>query len=725
MHTFFIALRLTLLLAFAAPVAAASPPDEITVSGFRPLAAGESDSGLTLLNSTTVNRVSLSNFEQLVQLIPNMNLSGEASRARYLQLRGIGEREQYEGAPNPSVGFVVDDIDLSGLGGITATYDIRQAEVLRGPQSARYGSSALAGMIYLQTAQPDQTSSLQAEIGAGNADTRILGAAAGGGLTDRLSGRLSVYSYQDNGFRHNTFLSRDDTNERDELTVRGKLNWDMRGNWQALLTLLYADADNGYDAWSLANTARVQSDEPGRDEQQTLAASLRVSGPAFRGADLVSITTAADSDILFSFDADWANPTTFLPAYAVAYSSRNQRQRDTWSQELRLVSDDQGRWFGGTTDWVTGFYLHRLSEDNDLLDPGSYVDFDPMSCLPGWCVGRREVHSRYAAETAAVFVATDTRLSAALNLSFGLRWERWDADYRDRWFDNNLFDPMGVPVPVDGSSSFDPTENMLGGHVSLGYDLNDALHVYGRIARGFKAGGFNPSLAAFVRAGVTGPYGAERIAYQPEYAWNYETGLKGEWLDGRLTADVSLFYMDRDEAQLSQSDQLDNPASFIYVTSNGAAHSYGLEAVTEWQLSERLQLHGALGLLRSEIDAWGVRPAVVGRELAHAPEYTANVGATWSAASGWYARMDIRAVAAYFFDISHDQKSQNYRLVNMRLGKDWRHWSVSLWGRNILDRKYATRGFYFVNEPPYTQLPTLYTKFGDPRQVGITIKYSY
>ena len=59
----------------------------------------------------SLREAALQHFEELIELVPNMNSSGEGSRARYFQLRGIGELEQYEGAPNPSVGFIIDDID--------------------------------------------------------------------------------------------------------------------------------------------------------------------------------------------------------------------------------------------------------------------------------------------------------------------------------------------------------------------------------------------------------------------------------------------------------------------------------------------------------------------------------------------------------------------------------------------------------------------------------------
>jgi outer membrane receptor protein involved in Fe transport len=266
---------------------------------------------------------------------------------------------------------------------------------------------------------------------------------------------------------------------------------------------------------------------------------------------------------------------------------------------------------------------------------------------------------------------------------------------------------------------------MWGGHAALSYAWNDELRSYARVARGFKAGGFNPSLSAFVDAGVTGPYGAELISYAPEYIWNYELGLKGLWLDGVLQGDLSAFYMDRDDAQLSQSDQLDNPSAFVYVTSNGSASSYGLEASGVLRVSDAWQLHAALGLLGSNIDRWVVRPAVEGRELAHAPPYTLTLGFTWNGLDGWFARTDWNAAGAYYFDISHDQKSKPYEVVNVRAGRQWSRWEVSLWGRNIFDKTYATRGFYFVNEPPYTQAPTLYTRFGSPRQLGLTFNYRY
>jgi len=224
--------------------------------------------------------------------------------------------------------------------------------------------------------------------------------------------------------------------------------------------------------------------------------------------------------------------------------------------------------------------------------------------------------------------------------------------------------------------------------------------------------------------------GPEFIAYEAETLLNYELGLKGLWLDDALEGELSLFYMDRNDAQLSQSSQQVefDPNSFVFVTYNGAASVQGLEASLSWQLDEAWNIHAAVGLLDSNISntasTAAVSPAAINRNLAHAPSWNFNLGTSWRHAQGWFARLDWNASDAFYFDISHNQRSQSYGLVNLRLGRQWQDWAISAWGRNIFDEDYATRGFYFGNEPP--DFPsTLYTRFGDPAQWGISLDYRY
>ena len=708
---------------FAETASLVRPPvEEIVVSGFRDETARNLNASITVLNQDAIDSATLVQFEELVQLVPNMNLSGEGSRARYFQLRGVGEREQYEGAPNPSVGFIVDDINMSGVAGVSSLFDIQQVDVLRGPQSTRYGSSAIAGLVFMKSADPSPELEARVELTGGTDDTFAAGGALGGPMSETLSGRISVQYYESNGFRDNASLNRDDSNGREELTSRGKLHWTFAQDWELLLSGLYADFDNGYDAWVIDNGSTVYSDKPGRDSQETAAGSLKITGPLNGAVELVSITSYATSEILFSFDGDWGSDPFWNPRI-YDYSYLNPRERDSLSQEFRLISSPDGQLFNDTTDWIVGIYAQRLEEDNRIDSTGVYDDsaaeaFCPPPPDPFACFTNRQVASSYTADTLSVFGSLDSSLTARLGLSVGLRYEYWDAEYADSWSDQSSSFPPGG---ISASNSFGPDEGMLGGHLALSYDWSDRARGYARIARGFKAGGFNPSLAA-----LSGQLGPELISYEPEYLWNYELGLKGLWLDGSLSADLIVFYMDRDDAQLSQSAQQIpfDPNSFVFVTSNGKAQAYGLEGSVQWQFNDSWAVHGSLGLLQTEIDEYAVRPEARGRDLAHAPPYTLNVGTTWSSPGGWYARLDINAVGSYYFDVSHDQKSESYELVNLKIGKQWDQWSVYLWGRNIFDENYAARGFYFGNEPPLFA-ETLYTKFGDPSHYGITLGFHY
>jgi len=700
------------------------PLEEVVVSEFRQSSQLELDSSITVLNRETIQSASLQNFEELIALVPNMNFSGDGSRARYFQMRGIGELEQYEGAPNPSIGFIIDDIDLSGVGGISSVFDIQRVEVLRGPQATRFGASALAGLVYMQSAEPKSDFSLNAEVLAGNDQTFAAGVAVGGRITESLNGHFSLDRYRSNGFYDNVSLGIDDSNERDEWTGRGKLLWDIGKGWEAKLSVLHANFDNGYDAWSPENGRVTFSNNPGRDEQQTSGGSLKLTGPISTSIDFASITGYASSDVNFSFDGEWGDEAYWSP-YGYDYIYSDLRERDSLTQEFRLLSSPGGRLFNDHSDWVLGVYAQKLKESDDILSAGLYddsVDAPSSWCAP--CLDRTTLESAYQSKNLALFGRLDSDLSDRLGLDIGLRYERWKADYRDAFRDFVYGDP-DQPVEHD----FHPRENLWGGDISLNYELNGQARLYGLVSRGYKAGGFNPSLARALGPGAE--LGPEAIAYDPEKLMNYEAGLKGLWLEGRLNAELAVFYMDRRDMQLRSSAQFtDNPNDFVFITSNAEGHSYGLEASLAWQISDRWRLHGSLGLLESKIDAYGLQREadidgeLIGRNFAHAPPYTLNLGASYATATGWVARVDFNAIGSYYFDYSHDEKSGAYQTVNLKVGKQGRHWSVYAWVRNLFDESFYTRGFSFGLEPPWFER-TRYTKLGDPRHYGITVSYRY
>ena len=109
--------------------------EEIVVQGdWRQSKLIEEDSSVLVLTTEELESAPIKHFENLSYLIPNLNFAASDSRARHFQIRGIGERSGYERTPNSAVGFLIDDIDYSGQGGIATTFDVDQIEVHRGPQ---------------------------------------------------------------------------------------------------------------------------------------------------------------------------------------------------------------------------------------------------------------------------------------------------------------------------------------------------------------------------------------------------------------------------------------------------------------------------------------------------------------------------------------------------------------------------------------------------------------
>ena len=85
--------------------------DEVTVTAdYGKRKESDIPSSIFILDEEMIYKASNQHFEDLIQTIPNINWSGDGNRARYFQIRGVGELEQYEGAPNPSIGFLIDDI---------------------------------------------------------------------------------------------------------------------------------------------------------------------------------------------------------------------------------------------------------------------------------------------------------------------------------------------------------------------------------------------------------------------------------------------------------------------------------------------------------------------------------------------------------------------------------------------------------------------------------------
>jgi outer membrane receptor protein involved in Fe transport len=669
--------------------------DEIVVTAtLREMPQVDYAGSATVLSAATLRAAGQRNFEDVVALVPNLNWAGDTSLPRYFQIRGIGELQQYQGAPNPSVGFLIDDIDFSGLGGVATLFDIDQVEVLHGPQGTLYGANALAGLIYVRSAAPADEFGGRVELQAGDYGTRTLGAVLTGPVAALDSSfRLAAQRYTSDGYYTNAYLH-SNTDRRDELTVRGRWRYQPQDDLRIDFSLVRVQVNNGYDQWTLDGSRTTRSDQPGVDVQYSTGASAHATWSGMPGAVVTAIATHAVSDIHYSYDGDWGNSQLWAP-YTYQYTEDQLRHRSTDSLELRVASSPAPQGPG----WLFGAYGAQLRETLSDASAGLYIDpFDPGAGSQGLSI----LQSRYRARNGALYGQLDGDLGARLRWSVGVRGERRTTGYTD-----------------NTPNVFDPADTLWGGHASLDYALAADQHLYTLVARGYKAGGFNLSQGLL----------ASEVTFTPESDINLEVGDKLVALHGRLRVETALFYVERHAPQLLTGTQNDpaNPDAFTYYTGNArSGYNAGLESSAEWQALPALSLGGSLGLLATQYRGFVQSDVVLpAREQPHAPPWQAAVHADWHGTSGLFARVDITGMGSFYYDMPpNPTTSTRYGLVNLKGG--WRNerLEVAAWVRNLTNHDYTVRGFYFGDQPPDFQ-NRRYTQLGDPRNVGVQLTASF
>ena len=661
-------------------------PEIVVTAQLRDTALEHVPSSVTVLTENVIAQREAQHLEEIMAVSPNVNLSSGGSRARFIQIRGIGERGQFAEPLNSSVGVLVDGVDFSGAATAATLVDIQQVEILRGPQGTLYGANALAGLVNIVTNRPTPTFESNLKLTVGDYGMFGLGGTISNAVTDRSRFRIAVEQYSDDGFMVNEYLGRDDTNDHDELTVRAKLTTDLSESAQLDLTAGLIDIDNGYDAFSLDNNRITRSDQPGQDRQESAFVSAELRWEGNKPFDLIARFGVTNSDIDYGYDEDWTH-IGFDP-WEYSSTDRYRRDRSTMSGELRLVSSKSGPVFNDTTDWTFGVY--SLDQNVDLRRDYTYLP------IP--------YQSEFSVRRAALFGETRSDLGKGLQLILGLRFERHSADYSDT---ENV--------------RFDPSDTMVGGRLALEYQWNPSTIVYTSLARGYKAGGFN----------TDGSLDADLRRYEPESLINLEVGLSRSWADETSFLRASVFRMARHDVQIASSltrVRIDGSAEFIDYVGNAAEGSnIGVEMEVSTHLSNQLRLFANVGMLRTEyrdfVSASGENYS--GRDQAHAPEHQYSAGVEFSIAQGWLVNYTLEGRDAFFFSDSHDEKSRAYNLSHLKIGYETDQWSLAVWGRNLGHKDYFVRGYYFGNDPRDYYTARAFTQLGEPRRYGITFRYHW
>ncbi len=653
---------------------------------------------ITVMSEQDIQVRQTQHVSQLLNNAPNVNFASGASRGRFIQVRGIGERSQFKDPLDASVGLVVDGIDFSGIGLAGTLFDVQQIEILRGPQGTNFGANAMGGLINVRSKKPTSDVESSVLLGTGSYGTRQAGAVLSGPLAQNLTGRIAVHQFVGDGYTRNDFSGRSDTSDFDELTLRGKLRWQVSDSTDINITATYIDADNGYDAFSLNNTRHTGSDEPGHDKQQSngLVIALNHDLP---GMTLEASVFFERSDLDYGFDWDWSN--TALSE--IRGGENNTRQRDSAGADIRLSGGEQ-------FNWVAGSYFYQ--RDVDL----SYNDHweDNFGFYPS------SFASRFETDRQALYGQVKLPFTDTLELSVGGRLERHDDTYSDT---------AGVTAS--------PIDQLWGGRLSLEYLPTENVMVYGSVSRGYKTGGINgqaaagadpvanPEIAAFL---------TERLAFTSETLISYEAGVRASALDDTLQYSLSIFRMNRDNMQ-AKAWVLFPPADWkSYLDNVDDGYNQGVEFSVTWQASDVLMIDAGLGLLDTELgnlivqDIDNFPPTPVdqsNRAQAHAPGYQFFVTTDYMISDRLQLNVQVEGKDDFFFSNSHDIKSDSVSLAHVTLRYQLDNYEFSIWGRNVFDENIKVRGFYFGNNPLNGWINEAYYQLGEPRTFGLTARMRF
>ena len=693
-------LRLSLITAALLPLVSApafaddSELEKILVTGdFQKESIQTLSASASLFSDREINERGASFLDEMLASAANVNFTSGASRGRYIQIRGVGLRSQFVDPINPSVGLVIDGINYSGLGGSSLLFDVNQVEIYRGPQGTRFGADGMAGMIQMESADPSFEPSLKLQLGAGNYNSYEAGVAAGIGITDSTAVRASIYQRESDGYQDNLYLDKA-TQQQDEMVGRFKLHSQLTDHLRSELSVHYIDINNGYDAFTLDNSRNSVADEPGQDNQESIAVGLANIYTGFDWFDVSLNLSGIDSELVYSFDEDWVCNDINQPQLCAAglhsdgYSSTDAYFRDRQDQAAELQFNGKGG------NWVVGLYY----QDREVDLERQYT----------WLAN--PFASNYQTSNSAIYGQLATPIGNKTTLITGLRVEQYQGDYTD----NNGF--------------IEETDDvMVGGKLALEYQVIDRTMIYTSLTRGYKAGGINSEALAKAKddgLNLDADFFQNHVSFAPEYLWSGEFGVKGSSLDDKFVLRLAAFYMYREDMQL-KAWKVEDQKFTGYVDNASSGENYGLEIEGSYQLTDDLVFSGSAGYLDTKINDFVAQSGLDqdGREQSQAPKYQYAFTARYNFTDELYATVGIEGKDDYYFSDSHNSQAPSVNLVNFSAGYEADQWSIRAWARNVFDEEVPTRGFEFGNDPRDGYATHTYTQLGEPMVAGVTFIY--
>ncbi|HPF28112.1 MAG TPA: TonB-dependent receptor [Steroidobacteraceae bacterium] len=474
----------------------------------------------------------------------------------------------------------------------------------------------------------------------------------------------------------------------------------------------YTDPRTGKRYGDIAGLAREQ-----------FRGSLTLNWNSDTGYAFTSQTAYSDRDQELGTDQSY-NGTRFS-IVGTPWTTFDDDSLQTFSQEFRITSPRDR-----PLKWLAGAFLYTEDFEgltSNVIQRGPAPAFT-VSAAPTRLLSPRTV------DNYAGFAQLEFAASEQLNLSAELRYN-WE---KTRFGDDT---PLGTAtVTTDRFGAGQPvvinvpiTEKSWAPRITANYKIAPDVMLYVQAAEGFKNGGIN----------VASSVPASQVAYVGETVRAYEAGMKSEWLDRRLRANVAVFWNDISDLQLSQSivalDPITGLQSTTTVVNNvGEARTRGAEL--EFDASLTRSLSGGVIYAYTDAEAlqgfeitngnvFGGDQSVAGAELPRSPKHSAAGYLQWSRAMPFGSDVEFESRLDVVYESRRYAAIQNLiwadprTRVNLSASLSNDNWKASFWVKNLFNAEESVNGFRYLD--PVTFRRTAVDWLPRLRQAGITVSYSF
>lgn len=686
---------------------------------------------VSVTSGERLEKFSINSLEELSGTLPNVTIAENATQDS-VTVRAIGSGANH--GFEQSVGTFIDGVYFGrGRSSRTPFLDVERVEILKGPQGVLFGKNTIAGALNITTRKPSDELEgyLEGEFFEGDESMGITGMVSGP-FSENAAGRLVAHYAKSDGYVDNVAPG-GNQHERETSVVRGSLNFDPSDNLNIAIKAEIATFDVDGRHFQMveggARTANYQSVDPNYEQNLDYTRSVNnaVFGNDYDYTDSQNLTAT----IKYDFDSVSLVSTTGFVGYeynnntpanfaanietATKYYDEEHSQ---FSQELRLESD-----LGGDFDYIVGLFYQTEEIDHvqDFAFDTAQGRADGFPLPP--FVGNSNYDLTQNTDSIALFANGAWSITDNLRAAIGIRYtdDSKDLDFIQTTTGVLPFPTRSANNTIDDS---DTTPSL-----SIQYDAGDDTMLYATFSQGFKSGGFD------FESG--NPFEAETVD-------SIEIGFKSLLMDGTLELNAALFDSAFENLQVAAW----NGTSFV--TSNAAeATTQGLEVDFRWQLSDTVNLSGAMAILNAEYDSftaaicnapqqvqWGIdtgtnpntcQQDLSGKPLQFAPDYAGNLNLEFEneLANGLNLTtvIGVEFSDAYFaaLDLDPISEQDSYAKLNARVQlSSAENWSVSLVGKNLTDEGTTT----WINDVPFFR-GSYFGSIDPPRSIGIQGRMSW